>query len=735
MKNFRKFYAVLMLVSFVFASVSPAFAAGIAEGWRAAFWDDASDTYKVGSTADFLGYNWKLWKTDGTYACVITTGAIRNSQFNDVYDVWSNYYPNSTIRGVINGYENNMKGYSCSGNGSGTKLLTWDEINGEGANFIAYSPTDSNGVGTDHLYLLSDSEAKSMPANIRAIGTEWVLRSPCPDTGGSVRVVGEGGDIKNTYTSTEKGVRPALIINLKSLLFASTLFRTAPSGKADVNAGDGFSLKDYDGADGWKRTVPDKNIKTPKVILAADGDKKIAIHYTAESAGENMYLSALLYDTKGNLINYAKIAKTAAKTKGIAAAELPLDNLPVGEYKVRFFSEQINGEGKYDYASELTEEFDIAKPYFFKTAPNGKTEVKVGEGFTLAPYDGSNGWKMTVHDENIAAPNAINLNMNGDTLGVFCAGETEIGEDRYLSALLYDENGEIINYAKVAEITKRSIALIKGKWIYLNAKMPLGNLKPGNYKIRFFYEQIKGAGESDIASNRTKEYDLRIPAKAQLNTAVLQNANAVTGNTSLNSVKVVSQENSVALLDEDYVGVSGVKETKLKDGLDIMLTYDGEKADSETAQFKIKLDKPIKLAEGRQLAVFIPLPSGKEEESENPVNDLVTLAVPNIGKDASPENALAALAIPNIGKYEENEYLVLKDEDLADDMVTFTVPNVGKYFESGETVPVTLAEINGDAKFDGEEEQKKSSSSGGCNAGFGILALLCAAPMIFRKKH
>ena len=37
-----------------------------------------------------------------------------------------------------------------------------------------------------------------------------------------------------------------------------------------------------------------------------------------------------------------------------------------------------------------------------------------------------------------------------------------------------------------------------------------------------------------------------------------------------------------------------------------------------------------------------------------------------------------------------------------------------------------------------KQEEKKSSDSGsggGCNAGFGILALLCAAPMIFRKKQ
>ncbi len=540
--KFKKLSLVLILLGVVLAFCSSAFAAGIAEGWRAAFWDEASGTYKVGSTADFLGYNWALWKTDGTYAYVITSDILTNSKFQNSYS--SNNYRNSTVRGVVNGYENKMKGYS--GNGSGTKSLTWKEINGGSANFIEHSPTIVNGAGTDYLYLLAYVEANSIPMNIRKLKTTWWLRSPASSsTSYSYRadaVSGFDGKLSEYSVGNNKGVRPALIINLKSPLFSSALFRTAPSGKADASEGGGFTLKDYDGADGWKLTVTDKNIKTPRVLLGADGGKKIAVYYTFESAGENMYLSALLYDADGKLINYAKIAKTAEKIKGVTIVDLPLDNI-----------------------------------------------------------------------------------------------------------------------------------------------------KPGNYKMRFFQEQIKGAEENDIASALTQEYDLCIPA--QPSTAVLQNANSLVSNTSLNSVSVASQENSVALLDEDYKGVSGVNETILKDGLNITLTYDGDNAVSETAQFQIKLDRPIELAEGGQLAVFIPLPD----------------------------------------RTEEDEYLVLKDEDPADDMITFTVPNVGEYFESGETVPVMLAEINGDAKFDGEEEQKKSSS-GGCNAGFGAHAMLGVLGMFYSTK-
>ena len=713
----KKSLTLILTVLLVLTCGSSVFAAGIAEGWRAAFGDDASGTYKIGSTADFLGYNWKLWKTDDEYAYVITTDNVGWSRFN-ARPLTPGYYEISVIRGFINNREKEMKNYSGSDK-YGTAMLSWSEINGGSANYIAHSPTWDSGVAEDCLYLLSKDEAETMSSEIRTIGHDWWLRSRSFSHSYSACIVQSDGVIGDESVNITLCVRPALIINLKSPLFLSLLFRTAPSGKAYVNVGGGFALKDYDGADGWKFTLIDKNITTPEILLGANGGNKIDVYYTVASAGENMYLSALLYDLKGKLINYAKVART--KTKGIVAAELPLDNLPSGQYKVRFFSERINGEGKHDYASELTKEYEIFTPHILKTAPNGKTAVQVSKGFTLAPYDGSNGWKLTEQNENIAAP-TVNVGMNVSSVSVLCTGEPEVGEDRYLSALLYDENGEIINYAKVAKITQASI--FSGKRIYVTAKIPLDNITPGNYRIRFFYEQIKGAEENDIASNLTKEYDLRIPDKVQLNTAVLQNENALMSSTSLDSVKIVSQEKSVALLDEDYVGVSGVKETNLKDGLDITLTHGGFKADGETAQFQIKLDKPIKLAEGRQLAVFIPLPDRTEEENEN-------LAL----KGEKPANNMLTLAAPTVGSCEENEYLVLKDEDPADDMVTFTVPNVGKYFESGETVPVTLAEINGDAKFDGEEEQKKSSSSGGCNAGFGILALLCAAPMIFRKKH
>ncbi len=66
-----------------------------------------------------------------------------------------------------------------------------------------------------------------------------------------------------------------------------------------------------------------------------------------------------------------------------------------------------------------------------------------------------------------------------------------------------------------------------------------------------------------------------------------------------------------------------------------------------------------------------------------------------------------------------------------------------------EGLPVTLT-VSGNPEKQPEEEQKEKqeeqkqgekksngsgSGGGGCNAGFGILALLCAAPVIFKKKQ
>ncbi len=377
----KKLYSVLILLGVVLAFCSSAFAAGIVEGRSSAFWDEASQTYKIGSKARFLNFDWKLWKVDDNYAYVITTGNISGSVFGE----WGkNSYRTSVIHGVVKNIEKDLKNYKGTGK-TGIDAFTWEQINGGSANYIAHSPTSDNGVAEDYLYLLSAGEAWSMPVNIRNIGAVWWLRSPSPGVDNKEAwCVDNSANVNPRGVHVFEGVRPALIINLKSPLFQSSYFKTAPTGKENVNVGKGFVLADYDGKDGWKVTVQDKSIAKPEItslITSFDNaGEKLVVEYSNAATGNNTYLSALLYNKKGKVINYAKAADTSKSGSG--KAEIPCGNLPAGNYKIKFFCEHVNSGSQIDYASELTGEYSFQSEKIFKTLNtfpviNGKDSMAI----------------------------------------------------------------------------------------------------------------------------------------------------------------------------------------------------------------------------------------------------------------------------------------------------------------------------------------------------------------------
>ena len=178
--NHRKLAAVLILVSFIFGTVSPAMAAatgnGIAKGYS---------FQNIGDTTNFAGYNWTLYNKDSTYGYIITSnvmdlaksdgsGKLQYYKFRDLAVEWnSKLYSYSDLRKTVNGYEAEMKKYSGAD-------VTWAEANGtaEGKNYIvkhnmtetgsSYYTGDINPGFTkmsdynDLLYILSVNEAQAV---------------------------------------------------------------------------------------------------------------------------------------------------------------------------------------------------------------------------------------------------------------------------------------------------------------------------------------------------------------------------------------------------------------------------------------------------------------------------------------------------------------------------------------------------------------------------------------------
>jgi hypothetical protein len=114
----------------------------------------------------------------------------------------------------------------------------------------------------------------------------------------------------------------------------------------------------YTGSD-WKLTIKDDtrpafeaSVSGSKTILK---DGAVKLQYTGAKAGANEYISVLLEDTEGTILYYGNIVdNTSADTANSGKAELnvPADLTP-GNYTIKVFSEQCNGDFKTDLASNI----------------------------------------------------------------------------------------------------------------------------------------------------------------------------------------------------------------------------------------------------------------------------------------------------------------------------------------------------------------------------------------------
>ena len=418
MKNFKKLYAVLMLVSFIFATVSPAFAGGIAKisdilggnggmakGEKSTiyfgnYWQSTASGYTpTGTFSEPEAFSASHWNKESIKWRVLSNAGGKTfllsdkALYADQFDSSSNVWESSEISTTLN---NPTAGSGFAGDAfSAAELAAIAETENRAGGRENYA--GCNATSIEKIFLLSDEEvnntaygfeeqalgtvttataisntrkasATDMAKKVKMYGNAsgvkvnndmslWWLRSPgevgIAEDFAAYFVSDTGGVYYNGPVNTAIiAVRPALNINQESVLFVSA----AEGGKKTVNAGDGFAMADYDGAKGWKLTVKDTSIPTPAVTAENNG-KKLSVTYSGVKTGTNMYLSALLYNEAGKLINYTKVAK--AETKGEGTAEISLENLPSGKYRVNFCTEQANGDKQTDYASELGGAVDV----------------------------------------------------------------------------------------------------------------------------------------------------------------------------------------------------------------------------------------------------------------------------------------------------------------------------------------------------------------------------------------
>ena len=221
---------------------------------------------------------------------------------------------------------------------------------------------------------LSTAEASAVNNDLRIADREhqywassyWWLRSPgaknrdVASVDGFANIDHDGIDISNIW-----GVRPAFKLNLNSVLFASA----AVGGKPD---GGLTPIPEYSGSE-WKLTLLDssRNFAVTEKTVSAARDDTVTLNYSGATTGKNEYISVIIADNNGAQY-YGRVAQPTAES-GTVEIKIPSD-IASGDYTLKVFNEQYNGDYKTDYASNFT---DIAltvenQPEQFTLASGGR---------------------------------------------------------------------------------------------------------------------------------------------------------------------------------------------------------------------------------------------------------------------------------------------------------------------------------------------------------------------------
>ena len=252
------------------------------------------------------------------------------------------------------------------------RALTSGSYDGENTDCVAGGQVD-NAV----FWPLSAKEAIAVNNDLRAlepahpnwVTSGWWLRSPGSNkyyvavvrSDGSVQYSGYSMLIFNNHRT----VRPAFNLNLNPVLFASA----AVGGKPD---GGLTPIPEYSGNE-WKLTLLDsrRNFAVTEKTVSAAPDDTVTLNYKGATTGKNEYISVILADNNGAQY-YGRVAQPTAES-GTVEIKIPSDIAP-GDYTLKVFNEQYNGDYKTDYASNFT---DIAltvenQPEQFTLASGGR---------------------------------------------------------------------------------------------------------------------------------------------------------------------------------------------------------------------------------------------------------------------------------------------------------------------------------------------------------------------------
>ena len=233
------------------------------------------------------------------------------------------------------------------------RALTSGSYDGENTDCVAGGQVDNAvfwPLSTAEAFAVNNDLRALEPAHPNWVTTAWWLRSPGSNkyrlavvrSEGSVQYSGFSVLIFNNHRT----VRPAFNLNMNSVLFASA----AVGGKPD---GGLTEVSKYSGNE-WKLTLLDsrRNFAVTEKTVSAAPDDTVTLNYKGATTGKNEYISVILADNNGAQY-YGRVAQPTAES-GTVEIKIPSDIAP-GDYTMKVFSEQYNGDCKTDLASAFAD--------------------------------------------------------------------------------------------------------------------------------------------------------------------------------------------------------------------------------------------------------------------------------------------------------------------------------------------------------------------------------------------
>ena len=276
------------------------------------------------------------------------------------------------------------------------RALTSGSYDGENTDCVAGGQVDNAvfwPLSTAEAFAVNNDLRALEPAHPNWVTTAWWLRSPGSNKYHLAVVTSDGSVQYSGHTilifNNHRTVRPAFKLNMNSVLFASA----AVGGKPD---GGLTPIPEYSGNE-WKLTLLDsrRNFAVTEKTVSAAPDDTVTLNYKGATTGKNEYISVILADNNGAQY-YGRVAQPTAKS-GTVEIKIPSDIAP-GDYTMKVFSEQYNGDCKTDLASAFA---DVTLT----------VESQPDEQFTLAP---SGRYYFDLSAMNI--PGTVNINLPDSTL-------------------------------------------------------------------------------------------------------------------------------------------------------------------------------------------------------------------------------------------------------------------------------------------------------------------------------